>query len=131
MSPKRISDGKVFWRNNQAALVYAAEQYNVPANVIAAIVGIETNYGTNAGSFRLADSLTTLAFNYPRRAEFFRGELTEFLLLAKEERRDPLTLKAATPERWACHNLCPPAIVNGRLIWMAMVSVISGIILMM
>ena len=95
VSPKRIADGKVFWRNNQAALVYAAEQYNVPANVIAAIVGIETHYGTNTGSFRLADSLTTLAFNYPRRAEFFRSELTEFLLLAKEERRDPLTFKGS------------------------------------
>ena len=95
VSPKRINDGKVFWRNNQAALTYAAEQYNVPANIIAAIVGIETHYGTNTGSFRLADSLTTLAFDYPRRAEFFRGELTEFLLLAKEERRDPFTFKGS------------------------------------
>ena len=95
VSPKMISDGGIFWRKNQAALVFASEQYNVPAHVITSIIGIETHYGKNTGSFRLADSLTTLAFNYPRRAEYFRGELTELLLLAKEEKQDALTFKGS------------------------------------
>lgn len=95
VSPALVKGGVDFWTKNQVALQNASQTYGVPAHVIVAIIGIETNYGRNTGSIRLGDSLTTLAFNYPRRAEFFRGELTEFLLLAKEERRDPFTFKGS------------------------------------
>ncbi|WP_434778275.1 lytic murein transglycosylase B [Neisseria sp. Ec49-e6-T10] len=95
VSTKSMNDGVAFWKKNRAALEMASKKYGVPAHVIVAIIGIETNYGRNTGSFRLADSLSTLAFNYPRRAEFFRKELTELLLLAKEERKDPLTFKGS------------------------------------
>ena len=64
-----------------------ARKYGVPAELIVAILGIETNYGKNTGSFRVADALSTLAFDYPRRAEFFQNELSELLQMAKEEKR--------------------------------------------
>lgn len=85
----RIAHGQRFYRQHQAVLKQIAQQYGVPAEIIVAIIGIETHYGNNMGSFRLADSLPTLGFGYPRRAEFFQNELAQFLLMAQEERRDP------------------------------------------
>jgi membrane-bound lytic murein transglycosylase B len=64
----------------------------VPAQVIVAIIGVETRYGGNKGSFRVIDALSTLGFDYPPRAAFFRKELKEFFLLAREQKQDPLTL---------------------------------------
>ena len=91
----RISAGKRFYAQNQGVIDAVAKSYGVPAEIIVAIVGIETNYGTNMGSFRVADSLSTLAFDYPRRAEFFQKELNEFLLMGKEEKRDIFSFKGS------------------------------------
>ncbi|WP_373796350.1 lytic murein transglycosylase B [Neisseria dentiae] len=91
----RIAGGKRFYAQHQATIDAVAKSYGVPAEIIVAIIGIETNYGTNMGSFRLADSLSTLAFDYPRRAEFFQKELHEFLLMAKEEKRDVFGFKGS------------------------------------
>lgn len=91
----RIAGGKRFYAQHQATIDTVAKSYGVPAEIIVAIIGIETNYGTNMGSFRLADSLSTLAFDYPRRAEFFQKELHEFLLMAKEEKRDVFGFKGS------------------------------------
>lgn len=91
----RIAGGDRFWQQNVATIDAVAQRYGVPAELIVAIVGIETNYGSNMGSFRLGDALTTLAFSYPRRAEFFQQELDEFLQLAHEEKRDMLTFKGS------------------------------------
>ncbi|WP_315361024.1 lytic murein transglycosylase B [Neisseria bacilliformis] len=85
----KISDGRNFYMRHRQVLDQIAREYGVPAEVIAAVIGIETNYGRNMGSFRLADSLSTLAFDYPRRAAFFQKELHEMLLMAKEENQDP------------------------------------------
>ena len=63
----------------------------MPAELIVAIIGIETQYGKNSGSIRVADSLATLAFDYPRRGAFFQKELGEFLQLARQENRDPFS----------------------------------------
>ena len=95
VSESLITRGTKFWAANAADLARAEQVYGVPASMIVAIIGIETNYGSNMGSFRVADALTTIGFDYPRRAEFFRNELTEFLLLAKEERSNPLTFKGS------------------------------------
>ena len=62
----------------------------MPAPLIVAILGIETNYGANKGNIPVAESLATLAFDYPRRGELFQKELGEFLRLAQEEKRDPM-----------------------------------------
>ncbi len=73
----------------------AQNEFGVPAEIIVAIIGVETYYGRNAGSYRVIDSLATLAFDYPRRASFFRGELKEFLLLAHEQGFSPLLPKGS------------------------------------
>ena len=95
VTERRIAGGGEFWSANQDALDAAAERYNVPPHIVVAIIGVETNYGGNTGSYRVLDALTTLGFDYPRRAEFFRGQLTEFLLLVREEGMDASALKGS------------------------------------
>lgn len=85
-STAKIKAGQKFYVNNRVAIDRAALQYGVPAEIIVAIMGIETNYGGNKGNVSVADSLATLAFDYPRRGEFFQGELIEFLKMKQEER---------------------------------------------
>jgi len=88
----RIAQGLEFWRQHRATLERAEAQFGVPPDVIVAIIVVETRYGRNTGSYRVADALTTLAFDYPPRSPFFRKELAQFLLLAREEGVDPLSL---------------------------------------
>lgn len=85
----RISQGVDFWNENEAILAQAEKRYGVEAAYVVAILGVETRYGRITGSYRVLDALTTLAFDYPPRSSFFRKELTEYLLLAREEGRDP------------------------------------------
>jgi len=87
---ERVAQGIAFAKVHHDALARAEETYGVPAEIIVAILGVETFYGRNTGSYRTIDALTTLAFDYPRRASFFRGELKEFLRLAREQRLSPL-----------------------------------------
>jgi membrane-bound lytic murein transglycosylase B len=82
---KRLAAGVRFWQEHEAALARAETQYGVPAEMISAIVGVETFYGRNAGSYRVIDALATLAFAYPKRAPFFRDQLEAYLLLAREQ----------------------------------------------
>ncbi|MFP6836971.1 MAG: lytic murein transglycosylase B [Pseudomonadales bacterium] len=91
----RIVQGLQFWAENESALQRAQAEYGIPAEYVVAIIGVETRYGRVAGSYRVVDALATLAFDYPPRAKFFRGELTEFLLLAREEDRNPTDLKGS------------------------------------
>ncbi|MBP6562472.1 MAG: lytic murein transglycosylase B [Neisseriaceae bacterium] len=95
LGAKKIQEGVRFWQRNSALLTDIARKYQVAPETIVAILGIETNYGTVMGSFRVADALTTLAFDYPRRGEFFQQELSQFLTLAKEEAEDPFTFKGS------------------------------------
>ncbi len=91
----RIDGGVAFYRSHAEALERAEREYGVPAEVIVAIIGIETFYGRNVGSHRVLDALATLAFDYPRRGAYFRGELREFLLLARAEGFSPLVPKGS------------------------------------
>ncbi|MCU7815210.1 MAG: lytic murein transglycosylase B [Candidatus Thiodiazotropha sp. (ex Lucinoma kastoroae)] len=88
LKPDRIAGGVKFWQENEALLEAVSQKYGVPAEIIVAIIGVETRYGRHTGRYRVIDSLTTLAFGYPKRADFFRRELEEFLLLAREEKVD-------------------------------------------
>jgi membrane-bound lytic murein transglycosylase B len=90
LAPDRVSGGVAFWRANAQALARAETEYGVPAEIIVAILGVETIYGRNTGTYRVIDALATLAFDYPRRAQYFRGELREYLLLAHEQGWSPL-----------------------------------------
>ena len=89
ITDKRIKGGMKFWKENQAILEQAEKTYGVPAQIITAIVGVETYYGRITGKYSVLDSLYTLGFHYPPRAKFFRSELEEFLQLAREEGVSP------------------------------------------
>ena len=91
----KFNGGRQFYAANRAVIDDVARKYGVPAELIVAILGIETNYGKNTGSFRVADALSTLAFDYPRRAEFFQNELSELLLMAKEEKENIFDFKGS------------------------------------
>jgi membrane-bound lytic murein transglycosylase B len=95
LSPARIGGGVAWWSAHAGELARAEEAYGVPAEIIVAIVGVETFYGRNTGGYRALDALSTLAFDYPRRAAFFRGELKQFLLLARDLGVPPATLKGS------------------------------------
>lgn len=85
----RVENGIAFAHENVAVLKQAEIDFGVPVEIIVAIIGIETNYGRTMGSYRVLDALATLGFDYPPRAEFFRGQLGEFFVLACEERVKP------------------------------------------
>ncbi|MCL2020624.1 MAG: lytic murein transglycosylase B [Betaproteobacteria bacterium] len=86
---KRIQQGLDFWQQHAATLKRAEAAYGVPAEIIVAIIGVETFYGQNTGSFNAFSTLTTLAFYDPNRSAFFRQELEQLLLLARENNRNP------------------------------------------
>ena len=88
LTEKRIMGGKEFRTRNAAALRSAETRFGVSPDIITAIIGIESSYGQRPGSYRVMESLSTLAFQYPRRAKFFRKELEQFLLLCREEGMD-------------------------------------------
>ena len=89
LKPDRIQGGLKFWQENETLLQQISTDYGVPQEILVAIIGVETRYGKHTGRYRILDSLTTLAFGYPKRASFFRGELEQFLLLTREERVNP------------------------------------------
>ena len=95
LQESRIEQGLRFWDDNEEALQAAWAAFGVPPEYVVAIIGVETRYGQITGGYRVLDALTTLTFDYPPRAPFFRKELTQFLLLAREEGRDPLELKGS------------------------------------
>ncbi len=88
--PSRIEGGVKFWRSNQQVLQTVEQHYGVPAEIITAIIGVETLYGQRTGRYRVIDALATLGFAYPKRSKFFLSELENFLLLSRQEKVDPL-----------------------------------------
>ena len=98
IDPVRINAGVAFWEEHSDALARAEERFGVPAEIIVGIIGVETVYGRNTGNFRVLDALTTLAFDYPptpnrdARMAFFRGEVENTLLLARDAGIDPFSL---------------------------------------
>ena len=92
LDEQRIAGGVEFWQQNRATLERAQRKYGVAPEVVVAIIGVETRYGRVTGRHRVIDALMTLAFDYPPRASFFRKELTQFLVLAREEGKNPTSL---------------------------------------
>jgi membrane-bound lytic murein transglycosylase B len=90
ITERRIRRGAEVRRDQAEALAAAARASGVPCTVLLAIIGVETFYGEITGSHRVIDALATLAFDYPARGPFFRAELEQFLLMAREESLDPL-----------------------------------------
>jgi len=89
---KRIEQGVKFWREHASLLTEVSVKTGVPAEIIIAIIGVETFYGIYRGKDPVFDSLVTLAFDYPKRSSFFSRELEQLLLLAKEQNLDPKAL---------------------------------------
>jgi membrane-bound lytic murein transglycosylase B len=95
LTPQRIEAGIEFRERYREALARAVALYGVPEEIIVAIIGVETLYGRNTGNYRVIDALTTLAFDYPPRAEYFRTELENYLLFARVAGIDSLSLKGS------------------------------------
>lgn len=95
VNKKRIKLGLKFWEKYRLTLRRAEKKYGVPQEIVVALIGVETIYGESMGNYRVLDALTTLAFDYPRRAEFFRGELEQFLLLARDQEFDLLDTRGS------------------------------------
>lgn len=95
ITPDNVQNGVVFWNQYEDALNRAWQVYGVPPEIIVGIIGVETRWGRVMGKTRILDALATLSFNYPRRAEYFSGELETFLLMARNEQDDPLNLKGS------------------------------------
>jgi membrane-bound lytic murein transglycosylase B len=95
ISPERLQAGVQFWNLNAEPLARASREFGVPEEIIVGIIGVETVYGRNIGSYRAIDALATLAFDYPKRAEFFRAELENYLVFTRQARIDPLRIKGS------------------------------------
>jgi membrane-bound lytic murein transglycosylase B len=91
----RIVGGVRFWNENGQILSQARADFGVPEGIIVALIGVETRYGRHTGGYRVLDTLTLLAFDWPSRRDFFRRELEQFLLLAREQGWDPLAIKGS------------------------------------
>lgn len=95
LTEQRIAEGAQFWATHRTRLAAIERDTGVDAAIIVAIIGIETFYGRITGGFRVLDALTTLAFDYPPRSSYFRGELEQFLLLTREERVEARKVKGS------------------------------------
>ena len=95
IEPIRIAGGVDLWDRYERELARAETLYGVPAEIIVAIMGVETVYGRNAGNWRVIDALATLAFDYPKRAPFFRSELENYLLFARDHGIDVFSVRGS------------------------------------
>jgi membrane-bound lytic murein transglycosylase B len=95
LTEKRLTKGLAFWQTHQKTLARAEQETGVPAEIIVAIIGVETFYGAYLGKYSVLDALVTLGFHYPPRSKFFRSELAQLFLLAKEENFDITELKGS------------------------------------
>jgi membrane-bound lytic murein transglycosylase B len=95
LNERRIREGTDFWLAHRQVLDQASVRSGVPPEYLAAILGVETYYGRLTGSYRVLDALTTLAFDYPARSKFFRDELEQYLLLTRDLRLDPRSVKGS------------------------------------
>lgn len=95
VNQRRIQAGLKFWKHHARTLRRAEKQYGVPQEIIVALIGVETLYGEQTGNYRTVDALTTLAFDYPPRAAFFRDELEQYLLLSRDQGFNLLDVKGS------------------------------------
>jgi len=93
--PERIEAGTRFWDRNADTLKRAATEFGVPEDVIVGIIGVETTFGKNIGTYRVIDALATLAFDYPKRSAYFRGELEHYLVFSRDQGINPLRVKGS------------------------------------
>lgn len=119
IDPIRIEAGARFWRANQGTLERAEKEYGVPAEIIVGIIGVETIYGRDTGSFRVMDSLATLAFDFPashpraqERSDFFKGEVEQFLTLQSRRGADPFEPRGSYAGAMGMPQFMPSSVVK-------------------
>jgi membrane-bound lytic murein transglycosylase B len=116
IEPKRVNAGAAFWRANKGWLSLAEERYGVPAEIIVGIIGVETLYGQQVGTFRVLDALATLSFDFPTgrkdRSAFFRDELAHFLLMCQQEGSDPLAVKGSFAGAMGLPQFMPSSVLK-------------------
>ncbi|WP_374244736.1 lytic murein transglycosylase B [Zoogloea sp.] len=112
IEPVRIKAGLAFWNRHEATIKAASDKYGVPEEIIVGIIGVETIYGRNTGNYQALSALSTLAFDYPRRAELFRGELEALLLMAREQHRDPLDYQGSYAGALGLPQFLPSSVRN-------------------
>jgi membrane-bound lytic murein transglycosylase B len=119
IDPIRIAAGVRFWQDNRRTLERAEQEYGVPAEIIVGIIGVETIYGQQMGDFRVIDALATLAFDFPQnhpraaeRAQYFRGELEQFLAFHKAERTSPLKPRGSYAGAWGMPQFMPSSLAR-------------------
>lgn len=95
VTDKRAKKGLEFWNQHQALIHEVSKTYKIPPEIIIAILGVETYYGKHTGKFKVLDAVATLAFGYPKRAKFFKGELEQLLLLIDEQKINPSSLRGS------------------------------------
>jgi membrane-bound lytic murein transglycosylase B len=95
LTEERIRRGLAYWNEHAAVLERASREHGVPAEIMLGVLGVETQYGRHNGRFRTLDALVTLWLQHPPRREFFRREIEELLLLAREARLDVATLRGS------------------------------------
>jgi len=109
LTEKRIDQGVEFWLEHRDVLEHVAAEQGVAPEYLVAILGCETFYGRQTGRDRVLDSLATLAFDYPQRGEYFRGELEQFLLLVREDHLDPLAVRGSYSGAMGAPQFMPSA----------------------
>jgi membrane-bound lytic murein transglycosylase B len=116
IEPKRVNAGAAFWRANKGWLNLAEERFGVPAEIIVGIIGVETLYGQQVGTFRVLDALATLSFDFPTgrkdRSAFFRDELAHFLLMCQQEGSDPLAVKGSFAGAMGLPQFMPSSVLK-------------------
>ena len=119
IDPIRIEAGVRFWRANQATLERAEKEYGVPPEIIVGVIGVETIYGRDTGSFRVMDALTTLAFDFPashprakERSDFFKGEIEQFLTLQNRRGADPFEARGSYAGAMGMPQFMPTSVVK-------------------
>lgn len=95
IQPERITAGVAFWEEHAEALAKVSADTGVAEEIILGIIGVETYFGKNKGSYQVLDALYTLSFGYPRRAKFFSSELEKFLVMSHQEKLDAATIKGS------------------------------------
>ena len=115
----RIDAGVRFWRENRQTLLRAEQEFGVPAEIVVGIIGVETIYGRQMGDFRILDALATLSFDFPashpraaERAQYFRGELEQFLAYEQAAGRDPLAPRGSYAGAWGMPQFMPSSLAR-------------------
>ncbi len=104
--------GASFWQANEETVTRASKTYGVSPEIIVAIIGVETGFGRNTGTFGVLESLATLAFDYPPRSPYFLGELRQFLIYARDNKMDPLTMKGSYAGASGIPQFMPTSLLN-------------------